>query len=84
MKQLDERQIHVRLPVELYKDLRIRCVQEDKSVQEFVTDILKVAVQPEVQVQRAEQVQTKVDASTNARSAIRARRILEVKKYGKR
>lgn len=40
MKAPEERQIHVRLPVELYKALRIRCVNEDKSIQEFVEGLL--------------------------------------------
>ena len=36
----EEKQIHVRLPVDVYKALRIRCVNEDKSVQDFVTEVL--------------------------------------------
>ena len=44
MKPRGERQIHVRLPVEIYKALRIRCVNEDKSIQDYVEEILEKAL----------------------------------------
>lgn len=56
MKATEERQIHVRLSVELYKALRIRCVNEDKSIQEFVAGLLMKALQAQLENEGAARI----------------------------
>lgn len=34
--QNEDKQLHIRLPDEVYKKLKVRCVYEDTSMQEYV------------------------------------------------
>jgi hypothetical protein len=36
----EERRLHVRLPAEVYKKLKTRCVYEDTSMQEYVAGLI--------------------------------------------
>jgi len=36
----EDKQLHVRLPEELYKTLKVRCVHEDTSMQEYVAKLI--------------------------------------------
>ncbi len=36
----DERQLHMRLSEEVFKKLKVRCVYEDTSMQEYVTKLI--------------------------------------------
>ena len=36
----DERQLHIRLSEKVFKKLRVRCVYEDTSMQEYVTKLI--------------------------------------------
>lgn len=38
------RQIHIRLPSETYRKLKIKCVSEDTSVQEYVAEIIDASL----------------------------------------
>lgn len=38
------RQIHIRLPSETYRKLKLKCVTEDVSVQEYVAEIIDVSL----------------------------------------
>ena len=53
MKPQEPRQIHVRLPVPLYKALRFRCVKEDASIQDFVTRLLVKTLHAELENESA-------------------------------
>ena len=36
-----EKMVHIRIPEKLYKELKVRCVYDDTSVQEFVENLIK-------------------------------------------
>ena len=36
-----KKMIHIRVPEKLYKKLKVRCVYDDTSVQEFVENMIK-------------------------------------------
>ena len=36
----EDKQLHVRLPDEVYKKLKVRCVHEDISMQEYVAKLI--------------------------------------------
>jgi CheY-like chemotaxis protein len=38
--KIEQRQIHVRIPEELYRKLKVRCVYEDTSIQDYVLKII--------------------------------------------
>jgi hypothetical protein len=40
MMENDFRQIHIRLSKKIYKELRIKCIYEDTSIQEYVTRLI--------------------------------------------
>jgi len=38
------KQLHIRLPDEIYKKLKVRCVHEDTSMQEYVAKLITESV----------------------------------------
>ena len=40
-----ERKIHVALPSDVHQKLRVKCAIEDKTIQEFVLDLVTKAVE---------------------------------------
>jgi hypothetical protein len=40
MKDKRERQLHVRVPEEVYKKLKVQCVYEDTSMQDYVAKVV--------------------------------------------
>ena len=36
----EEKQLHVRIPEEVYKKLKVRCVYEDRSMREYVAKLI--------------------------------------------
>ena len=36
----EDKQLHIRLPEEVYKKLKVRCVHEDTSMQEYVAKLI--------------------------------------------
>lgn len=44
MKTQDNKKIHIRLPEDLHKKLRVKCAYEDISVQEFVEHLIRESI----------------------------------------
>ena len=40
----EDKQLHVRLPEEVYKKLKVTCVHEDTSMQEYVAKLITESV----------------------------------------
>ena len=38
------KQLHIRLPSEIYKKLKLKCVHEDISMQEYVAEIINLSL----------------------------------------
>jgi predicted DNA binding CopG/RHH family protein len=36
----EDKQLHIRLPEELYKKLKVKCVYEDTSIQNYVANLV--------------------------------------------
>lgn len=41
----EDKQLHIRLPEEVYKKLKVRCVHEDTSMQEYVAKLIAESLQ---------------------------------------
>ena len=54
-----EKQLHVRLPAEVYKKLKVKCVYEDTSIQNYVANLVAESLREYL----AEEQPTKESAS---------------------
>jgi hypothetical protein len=42
--QNEDKQLHIRLPEEIYKKLKVKCVYEDTSIQNYVANLVAESV----------------------------------------